>query len=315
MAKWAFVTSIVNQGGFQADAWSKAVDICTCVTTSNLCPFNADPFPNAPDPGRHPQAIVDDLATTRKAGAKYFHELFERPDRTLDGHVRRQLQAFFSKSSSVSREQLRPDALAEVEKWESMTPAEGTIEYDKARVRLVRDYLDKDKLEAEVKRGLITEDFDNLRAMLLEQSEIAHDGAEKSKKLRRAHKLYKRRTVAPLYNHDDKVITKAEKDERELDHFWGYHDASEEEGGVGLQEDEQAVSCAVHGESSDVGIEGEGVTLNTERFNADINLGSNTVALPYRLHPKLRGLASNKEEEDTGNACFFNDTGLAFRPR
>lgn len=199
-----------------------------------------------------------------------------------------------------------------------MAPAEGTTEYDKARVRFVRDFLEEDRLEAEVKRGLITKDFDNLRAMLLEQSELEYDGAEKSRKLRRAHKLYKRRSVAPTYKHKGKVITKAEKDEKELDYFWGYETSSEEEGGVDLQDDEQAMSCAADDESvdiDDVGIEGEGVTLNTESFNANNNLDFNAMALPYRLHPQIRGLASNEEQEDIGNACFDNGTALAIHPR
>lgn len=199
-----------------------------------------------------------------------------------------------------------------------MAPAEGTTEYDKARVRFVRDFLEEDRLEAEVKRGLNTKDFDNIRAMLLEQSELEHDGAEKSRKLRRAHKLYKRRSVAPTYKHKGEVITKAEKDEKELGYFWGYDTSSEEEGGVGLQEDEQAMSGAADDESvdiDDVGIEGEGVTLNTESFDANNNLDFNAMALSYRLHPKIRGLASNEEQEDIGNACFDNDTALALRPR
>lgn len=155
--------------------------------------------------------------------------------------------------------------------------------------------------------------------MLLEQSELEYDGAENSRKLRRAHKLYKRRSVAPTYKHRGKVITKAEKDEKELDYFWGYDTSSEEEGGVGLQEDEQAMSGAADDESvhiDDVGIGGEGVTLNTESFNANNNLDFNAMALPYRLHPPgIRELASNEEQEDIGNACFHNDTALALRPR
>ncbi|CAO1598811.1 hypothetical protein XANCAGTX0491_002571 [Xanthoria calcicola] len=138
-------------------------------------------------------------------------------------------------------------------------------------------------------------------------------------KLRRAHKLYKRRSVAPTYKHRGKVITKAEKDEKELDYFWGYDASSEEEGGIGLQEDEQAMSGAADDESVDideVGIGGEGVTLNTESFNANNNLDFNAMALPYRLHsPGIRGLASNEEQEEIGNACFHNDTALALRPR
>lgn len=90
----------------------------------------------------------------------------------------------------MSREDLRPDVLAEVEKWESMTPVEGTTEHDKARVRLVRDYLSKENFGADFEGGLITMDFNNGRANLLLQSNFAHDGVEKSCKLRRAHKLY-----------------------------------------------------------------------------------------------------------------------------
>ncbi|KAL8647918.1 MAG: hypothetical protein Q9226_006226 [Calogaya cf. arnoldii] len=216
---------------------------------------------------------MDDLATTRKAGAKYFHELFKRPDCTLDGPARRQLQNLFSKESSVSRNELQPDALAEVEKWESMTPAEGTAEYDKARVRLLRDYLNEDELEAEFKKGLITGENDNRRAKLLEQSEFAHDGAEKSQLLGGSHRLYQRRSIAPTYNYKGKIVSKAKRDEKELDDFWGYDDASEEEGGVGLQEDEQDMSGAADDEDDeddaiaymDDDVTAGGVALNTER--------------------------------------------------
>ncbi|KAL8992237.1 MAG: hypothetical protein Q9169_007261 [Polycauliona sp. 2 TL-2023] len=249
-------------------------------------------------PGGHPQALIDDLATTRKAGSKYFHDLFGRPDCTLDGSTKRQLQMFFSKKHPLSREELQPNALAEVEKWESLTPVEGSTEYDKARVRLLRDYLDKDKLGAEVKRGLISRDYDNRKARLLREAEYAHDGPEKLQMLKGAHEMYKRRSIAPMYNHKGRVVTETEKLNKEVDYFWGHEDSGEEEGGVALDGDEQA---SINPEGNGFGglddnkMGGEDATLDAEPFDANDHVDFNTMPLPYRSHSTMAGPVSNVE--------------------
>lgn len=229
--------------------------------------------------------MVDDLATTRKAGAKYFHELFQREDCVLAGPVKSQLQNFFGKRPPCSRADLHSDTLAELMKWEILAPVEGTMEYDKARVRNVRDYLSDQRFEVEMKRGLVVDDHDLGRARHLQQSELEHEGAEKSQKLRRAHKLYKRRTVAPLYNHDGKVISNAEKDkieQKEIDWLWGYDDASEEEAGYVSQRDVTAVS-GMEGGDVEEDLEDGGVALKDERSRAEDAPGP-TMTFPFRGH-------------------------------
>ncbi|KAL8663740.1 MAG: hypothetical protein Q9168_008045 [Polycauliona sp. 1 TL-2023] len=248
--------------------------------------------------GAHPQALIDDLATTRKAGAKYFHDLGGRPDCTLDGSTKLQLKNFFRKKHPLSREELQPNALAEVEKWESMAPVEGSAEFDKATVRLLRDYLVEGKLGDEIQKGIVSRDDDNRRANRLAQAELAHDSPEKAEKLKGTHKLYMRRSVAPKYYYKGKVITEFEKEQREIDYFWGKDDSSEEEGDVGLHGDEPAFISRDGDEIGDMDedeISEEGGTQSTERFDANRHADFNTLTLPYRLHPEMVGSVPDVE--------------------
>ncbi|KAI4111872.1 MAG: hypothetical protein LQ339_000331 [Xanthoria mediterranea] len=266
--------------------------------------------------------MIDDLATTRKAGAKYFHELFQRGDCVLAGHVKSQLQDFFRKKPTCSRADLHSDALDELVKWESLAPVEGTMEYDKARVRNVRDYLIDERFAIEKKRGLVMDDHDLGRALHLQQSELGHEAANRSQKLRRVQKLYKRRAVAPPYHHDGKMISDAAKDkieQKEIDRFWGYDDASEEEA-VSLHGDEQAMGSGKNEECHDFGnmdddvVMGAGdVGLKMERCHIGEQPAFNSLA--YRLHPNIGEMASVEEQDDTSNASVHEDADPPFRPR
>ncbi|KAL8848920.1 MAG: hypothetical protein Q9221_006078 [Calogaya cf. arnoldii] len=254
--------------------------------------------------GSHKKSMADDLATTRKAGARYFNELCQKDYHLLAGPTKAQLQKFFGKRP-CSRADLGPDALAELVEWESMTPTEGTREFD-----------------IEMKRGRVMDDNHFGRARQLQESELEHEAAKRSQGLGRAQQLYKHRPVAPLYNHKGNVLSEAEKDrieQKEIDRFWGYDDAVEEEGGVGLHGDEQAASSAE--DDSDDGLENiddferGGVALNMERSNTEEKSAFMAMALPYRPYPNIAGSASMEEQNNSSKACIINDTSLAFRPR
>ena len=94
-------------------------------------------------------------------------------------------------------------------------------------------------------------------------------------------------------------------EQKEIDYFWGYDEPGEEEVGVNLIEDGQAVSSAKAGERrnmDDDQIDGETVAPNPQDFEADSKHNLNTMA----LYPALGGLIRNEKqlESDSPNVPY-----------